>query len=63
MGRIRWLLPAVLAIIWLIVGAVAGPYAGKLAEVQINDRAAFLPDDAESTGVASALSAVQDDAS
>lgn len=63
MGRIRWLLPAVLTIIWLIVGGVAGPYAGKLAEVQINDRAAFLPDDAESTRVASALSAVQDDAS
>jgi len=63
LGRTRWLLPAVLTIIWLIVGAVAGPYAGKLAEVQINDRAAFLPDDAESTRVASAVSAVQDDAS
>jgi RND superfamily putative drug exporter len=62
-GRIRWLLPAALTITWLIVGGVAGPYAGKLAEVQINDRAAFLPDDAESTRVAAALSAVQDDAS
>ncbi|HEX5994740.1 MAG TPA: MMPL family transporter [Jiangellales bacterium] len=63
MGRIRWLLPGVLVLIWLTVGGVAGPYAGKLAEVQVNDRTAFLPDDAESTKVADALSAVQDDAS
>jgi RND superfamily putative drug exporter len=59
--RIRWLLPAALTIIWLIIGGVAGPYAGKLAEVQVNDRAAFLPNDAESTRVADALRAVQDD--
>ena len=63
MGRIRWLLPAALTIIWLIIGGVAGPYAGKLAEVQVNDRAAFLPNDAESTRVADALSAVQDEES
>lgn len=62
MGRIRWLLPGVLVLIWLTVGGVAGPYAGKLAEVQVNDRTAFLPDDAESTKVADAVSAVQDDA-
>lgn len=61
MSRFRWLLPAVATVIWLIIGGVTGPYAGKLAEVQINDRAAFLPDDAESTMVTSALSAVQDD--
>ena len=42
---------------------VAGPFAGKLAEAQINDRAAFLPDDAESTRVADVLSAVQEDVS
>ena len=63
MSRLRWLLPAGLTLGWLIIGGVAGPYAGKLAEVQINDRAAFLPDEAESTRVAAALSEVQDDES
>ncbi|HEX6232204.1 MAG TPA: MMPL family transporter [Jiangellaceae bacterium] len=63
MSRLRWLLPAALTLGWLIIGGVAGPYAGKLAEVQINDRAAFLADEAESTRVAAALSEVQDDES
>jgi RND superfamily putative drug exporter len=63
MSRLRWLLPAALTLGWLIIGGVAGPYAGKLAEVQINDGAAFLPDEAESTRVAAALSEVQDDES
>ncbi|WDZ84718.1 MMPL family transporter [Micromonospora cathayae] len=34
---------------WLVVGAVAGPYAGKLGDVATNDNAAFLPTDAEAT--------------
>ncbi|HEY0699185.1 MAG TPA: MMPL family transporter, partial [Micromonospora sp.] len=34
---------------WLIVSGVAGPYAGRLAEVATNDNASFLPADAEAT--------------
>ena len=47
----RWLVPALLVVAWLAVGAVAGPYAGQLSEVQQNDSATFLPADAESTRV------------
>jgi RND superfamily putative drug exporter len=51
--RRRWLLGAfALALVWLAVGGVAGPYAGKLSEVQTNDNASFLPASAESTRVA-----------
>jgi RND superfamily putative drug exporter len=34
---------------WLAIGGVAGPYAGRLSEVAVNDNAAFLPADAEAT--------------
>ncbi|MFI5484847.1 MULTISPECIES: MMPL family transporter [Micromonospora] len=34
---------------WLLVGAVTGPFAGRLGEVATNDSAAFLPADAEAT--------------
>ncbi|NEA05416.1 hypothetical protein G3I28_39935, partial [Streptomyces sp. SID10116] len=47
----RWLLPVVLLVVWLGVGATLGPYAGKLGEVATNDQAAFLPRNAESTRV------------
>ncbi|MCX4470689.1 MMPL family transporter [Micromonospora sp. NBC_01655] len=41
---------AVLVVIgWLVVGGVAGPYAGKLGDVATNDNASFLPADAEAT--------------
>ena len=50
--RLRWLLPALVTIAWLALGAVSGPYAGKLAEVAENDSSAFLPASAESTEVA-----------
>jgi RND superfamily putative drug exporter len=36
---------------WLVVGALTGPYAGRLADVATNDPAAFLPSSAESTKV------------
>jgi putative drug exporter of the RND superfamily len=36
---------------WWVVGAVAGPLAGRLQEVQKNDNASFLPATAESTEV------------
>ncbi|MEE6263506.1 MMPL family transporter [Plantactinospora sonchi] len=40
---------ALLVVGWLAVAAVAGPYAGRLGEVAVNDNAAFLPEDAEAT--------------
>ncbi|MEI6373679.1 MAG: MMPL family transporter [Actinomycetes bacterium] len=46
-----WLAIAV-AIVWLIIGGIAGPISGKLNEVQKNDNASFLPASAESTIVA-----------
>ncbi|WP_026875484.1 MMPL family transporter [Jiangella gansuensis] len=59
--RWRWLLPAALVIVWLTVGSVGGPFAGKLSEVSENDNAAFLPSSAESTEVAEARAASSDD--
>ncbi|MGS2644194.1 MMPL family transporter [Streptosporangium sp. G12] len=46
---IRWLVPALLVLVWLAVGGGLGPFAGKLTEVSTNDQAAFLPRSAEST--------------
>ncbi len=50
-SRVRWLIPALLALAWLALGAFAGPFAGKLSEVASNDGSAFLPSTAESTEV------------
>ncbi|MEV5422813.1 MMPL family transporter [Streptomyces cellulosae] len=49
--RARWLVPLTLLIVWLGVGGMLGPYAGKLGEVATNDQASFLPQSAESTQV------------
>ncbi|MGC4771377.1 MMPL family transporter [Micromonospora sp. DT44] len=43
------LVAVVVVLAWLVIGAVAGPYAGRLGEVSTNDNAAFLPSDAEAT--------------
>ncbi|QSB17527.1 MMPL family transporter [Natronosporangium hydrolyticum] len=43
---------AVVTALWIIVGGPLGSYQGRLAEVQENDTAAFLPADAEATQVA-----------
>ncbi|UVS79177.1 MMPL family transporter [Actinokineospora sp. UTMC 2448] len=48
----RWLVPAVVLVAWLALGSLAGPFAGRLAEVSENDAAGFLPASAESTQVA-----------
>jgi len=48
----RWLLLPVLVLVWLGVGGVTGPFAGRLSEVATNDSAAFLPSSAESTRAA-----------
>ncbi|WP_424216751.1 MMPL family transporter (plasmid) [Streptomyces sp. BI20] len=45
------LLAFVLIALWMGVGGLLGPYAGRLGEVSVNDQAAFLPRDAESTRV------------
>ncbi|MBC6446218.1 MMPL family transporter [Actinokineospora xionganensis] len=50
-GPARWLLPALLIIGWLLVGAVGGPFAGKLSEVAEQDSTTFLPRSAEATRV------------
>ncbi|MFG3712336.1 MMPL family transporter [Micromonospora sp. NPDC047730] len=47
-GRITLVAVAVV-LAWLVVGAVAGPFSGRLGEVATNDNASFLPDDAEAT--------------
>ncbi|MFD3555572.1 MMPL family transporter [Streptomyces goshikiensis] len=56
---LRWLVPAVLLVIWLGIGGALGPYAGKLGEVATNDQAAFLPRSAESTRVLEARKAFE----
>ncbi len=50
--RVWWLLPAVLVALWLFGAGPLGSSLGKLADVQKNDNAAFLPTNAESTEVA-----------
>ncbi|MBN1091166.1 MMPL family transporter [Blastococcus sp. TML/M2B] len=48
---LRWLIPALIAIAWLVLAGPLGSFSGKLAEVSENDSAAFLPDSADSTRV------------
>ncbi|MFJ3234281.1 MMPL family transporter [Streptomyces sp. NPDC086787] len=48
---VRWLVPLVLVLVWLALGAASGSYTGKLGEVSTNDQAAFLPQNAEATMV------------
>jgi RND superfamily putative drug exporter len=49
--RWRWLLPAAVVLVWLLVGGPLGSFTGRLSEVQSNDNATFLPTEAESTRV------------
>ncbi|RBY77653.1 hypothetical protein DQ238_14705 [Geodermatophilus sp. TF02-6] len=51
MGRWRWLLPALVLLVWLGGAGPLGQLSGKLSGLQQNDAAAFLPDSAESTRV------------
>ncbi|MCP2253191.1 putative drug exporter of the RND superfamily [Prauserella aidingensis] len=60
---LRWLLPALLIVGWLVVGGVGGPFAGKLTEVAENDNSAFLPETSESTRVAELERTFTDDES
>lgn len=43
------LVALLIAVAWLVIGGLAGPYTGRLGEVTTNDNAAFLPADAEAT--------------
>jgi RND superfamily putative drug exporter len=47
-----WVLACLLVLVWLAVAGYTGPFAGKLAGVETNNGAAFLPASAESTQVA-----------
>jgi RND superfamily putative drug exporter len=47
--RLRWLLPSLAIVVFLLVGAPLGSLAGKVAEVQKNDSAEYLPASSEST--------------
>ncbi|MBJ7450975.1 MAG: MMPL family transporter [Blastococcus sp.] len=49
--HLRWILPAVIALVWIGLAGPLGSFSGKLGEVLENDSAAFLPDSAESTQV------------
>ena len=51
MSRLRWLLPALVLLLWLGSAAPLSALSGKLTGLQENDVAAFLPDGAESTRV------------
>jgi putative drug exporter of the RND superfamily len=57
----RWLVPVLLLAVWLGLGGVVGPYAGKLSEVSTNEQSAFLPQSAESTRVLQAQKRFQDE--
>jgi putative drug exporter of the RND superfamily len=51
-ARNRWLLPALLVVVWLGLGGWLGSLAGKNGEVANSGSAAYLPQDAEATTVA-----------
>ncbi len=57
----RWVFPAVVALLWLVIGGPLGAFAGKLAEVQENDNAAYLPRSAESTEALDVLLGFQEE--
>ena len=50
--RLRWLLPALVAVAWLAAAGPLNAAGARLTGLQENDNAAFLPDSAESTRVA-----------
>ncbi|MFW0794269.1 MMPL family transporter [Gordonia sp. CPCC 205515] len=58
--RLRWLIPALLLLAWIVIGGLTGPFAGKLASVSTNEASAFLPSSAESTQVNDKLGGFSD---
>ena len=57
------LFAALVALAWLLLAGVGGPLVGKLAEVQKNDNASFLPASAESTEVTNLVAKFSDSTS
>lgn len=54
----RWVrigIPIVLVLVWLVGGAIGGPYFGKVGEVSTNDQSTFLPESADATQVSERL--------
>ena len=51
MSRLRWILPALMVLVWLGSAAPLSALGAGLTDLQENDIAAFLPDGAESTRV------------
>src|SRR5687767_11338025 len=47
--RWRWVLPTLMVLAWLVFGGFSSQFQSRLAEVQKNDNASFLPASAEST--------------
>ena len=60
-SRRLWVWPLLVVLLWLFVGGPLGSFAGRLAEVQENDNAAFLPQSAESTEVLDVLVGFQEE--
>ena len=56
----RWIRPLLGVIVWLLIAGFSGPFSGKLASVQENDNAAYLPRSAESTKVIDVLTGFQE---
>ncbi|HEX3680763.1 MAG TPA: MMPL family transporter, partial [Galbitalea sp.] len=53
-GFPNWLrvgLPALLIVVWLLVGYVGGPYFGKISQVSSNDATSYLPASSDATKV------------
>lgn len=48
-NRVSMIIAIAVVLGWLAVGAVAGPFSGKLSDVATNDNSSFLPADAEAT--------------
>ena len=57
---VRWLVPAVVALVWLGASGFGGPFFGKLSDVQSQDNTDFLPASAESTRALELQSAFDD---
>ena len=61
-SRRLWAMPLIVVLLWLFVGGPLGLFIGKLAEVQENDNAAYLPRSTESTEALNTLLDFQEEA-
>ena len=57
-SRRKWkLLASLIAVGWLLIAAIAGPFFGRISEVTSNDPTAYLPQSADATQVQKTLPA------